>query len=81
MILKRKGVKMAIEDDDSVPFSWKDTQNIIIEHVDAVAVYSNPKGDIVIRQGNSMGEDDAVIIVPRSRAQDLIQALQNEAEG
>jgi len=66
--------------DDGVPFSWKDTDSIVIERVEAIAVYSNPKGDTVIRQSDSMGENDAVIIIPKSRLKELIQALQNELD-
>ncbi|HJV74075.1 MAG TPA: hypothetical protein VJ654_07640 [Noviherbaspirillum sp.] len=67
-------------EDDSVPFSWKDTESVVIERVEATAVYTNPKGDIVIRQEDTMGGDDAVIIVPRSRVTELILALQNVLE-
>ena len=67
-------------EDEGVPFSWKDTEDVIIDRVEAIAVYSNPKGNIVIRQESSIGEDDAVIVVPKSRVRDLILALQNEVE-
>jgi hypothetical protein len=65
---------------DSVPFSWKDTESVVIEKVDAIAVYTNPKGDLVIRQEDPRGDDDAIIIVPKSRARDLIMAIQSELD-
>lgn len=69
------------DNSDGVDFSWSDSQAVVVEQVDAIAVYPNPKGNIVIRQQGSMGEDDAVIIVPKSRLADLILALQNELDG
>jgi len=59
-------------------FNWLDKSAIAIERVDAVAVYQNEYGNIVIRQ-QSYDDDDAVIIIPRSRLDDLILALKNEA--
>jgi hypothetical protein len=61
-------------------FSWDDG-NVIIESVSAVAVYSNPKGHLVIRQearGNH--DEDAFIIIPPSQVGDLIVALQAEVK-
>ncbi|CAB3846373.1 hypothetical protein LMG3482_01891 [Achromobacter deleyi] len=54
-------------------------QSVVIPQVDAVAVYTNPNGDLVIRQRQPLGEDDHVIIVPMSYAQSLILAIQNVA--
>lgn len=54
-------------------------QSIVIPQVDAVAVYTNPSGDLVIRQRQPLGEDDHVIIVPMSYAKSLILAIQNAA--
>jgi hypothetical protein len=69
------------DDSDSVEFSWRDDDSVVIERVDALAVYSNPSGNIVIRQQDAMGGDDAIIVIPRSRLKDLVLALQNELDG
>lgn len=59
-------------------FSWMDRSAIAIERVDAIAVYQNEDGNIVIRQQNFDDEDD-VIIIPCSRVNDLITAIKTEA--
>jgi len=69
---------MSTGDTESEKFSWSDKDYVVIEPVDAVAIYQNPAGNIVIRQMGPMGEDDSIIVVPRSRLKDLITALQNE---
>ena len=63
---------------DSEEFSWND-ESVIIEQVDAVAAYTNPKGDLVIRQQGYMGENDSVIVIPRSRVAELVSAISREA--
>ena len=56
-------------------FSWGDKASVVIKRVDAIAVYTNPNGDIVIRQQDSMGEDDSVIVIPLDRVEELVQAI------
>lgn len=67
---------------DSVHFRWEpDDESVVFESVQAVAVYSNPSGDIVIRQqAGPLDDDDAVIVVPRDRGEALIYALRAEME-
>ena len=65
----------------SQEFSWNDTEAIIVKRTDAIAVYSNPEGNIVIRQeGIDYGDDpgDQVIVIPRDRVSDVIEALSKE---
>ena len=50
---------------------------MVIPQVDAVAVYSNDKGDIVIRQQN-LHEDDTVIVVPKVHGMALVASIRNE---
>lgn len=62
-------------------FKWHDPatkDNIVVPSVDAIAVYLNPHGDVVIRQESRMGEDDSIIVVPRSMVENLIGALKSE---
>ncbi|RYF35091.1 MAG: hypothetical protein EOO21_04270 [Comamonadaceae bacterium] len=63
----------------SSDWDWSQKENVVVPAVEAVAVYTNPKGDIVIRQQDSMGEDDPVIVIPRARAKDLATAIRKEA--
>ena len=61
-----------------VDFDWSST-DVVVETVDAVAVYTNPAGHIVIRQqGTSPADDDSFVIVPRRFVADVIAALQRE---
>jgi hypothetical protein len=47
-----------------------------VPQVEAVAVYlDNNDQDLVIRQRNSTGEDDPMVVVPRQYAPALIEAL------
>lgn len=53
---------------------------IVIARVDAVAVYQNPNGDLVIRQQHPLGEDDAIVIVPRAHVPALLNGIKNEMD-
>jgi hypothetical protein len=64
---------------DSEKFTWDD-DTVVIEQVDAIAVYTNPKGHIVIRQQGQYGDDDAWIVVPRNRVPELLKAISAETE-
>jgi hypothetical protein len=67
--------------DSGAEFSWNDDdESVVIEAVNATAVYANPKGDIVIRQQDPYGHEDSFIVVPRSRAGALADAINNELE-
>lgn len=64
-------------------FDWhagEGKESIVVPQVDAVAVYSNTKGDIVIRQQHPMGEDDAVVIVPKRHVGALVAAIRKAAK-
>lgn len=55
-------------------------ESMVIRPVRAVAVYSNPAGDVVIRQEGYMGEDDDIVIVPRQHIDALVQAIMAEMD-
>lgn len=64
-------------------WSWHkpaDRSSVIVAAVQAVAVYTNPRGDIVIRQQDSLGEEDSIIVIPRAAANTLAGAIRNEAK-
>ncbi|MBI5190514.1 MAG: hypothetical protein HZA22_07550 [Nitrospirae bacterium] len=66
----------------SEEWSWygKEEENdIVVEPMDAIAVYANANRDIVIRQQQSSGqEDDSIVIIPRMYAQAIIDAIGRE---
>ena len=62
-------------------FKWnEDIDNVVFKSVQGVAVYSNPDGDIVIRQqAGPMDDEDQIVIVPRDRVETLIFSIESEA--
>lgn len=62
-------------------FKWnEDIDNVVFKSVQGVAVYSNPDGDIVIRQQASpLYDEDQIVIVPSDRVEALIFAIKSEA--
>jgi hypothetical protein len=58
-------------------FKWDD-EDVVIQQVDAVAVYRNPHGDLVIRQRDTTSHDDSVVVVPLERAKALRAAIKRE---
>lgn len=52
----------------------------IVKAVQAVAVYSNNDGEIVIRQQDALGGEDSVIVFPKQYAQVIVHAIMAEAE-
>ena len=62
-------------------FKWnEDIDNVVFKSVQGVAVYSNPDGDIVIRQQASpLDDDDQIVIVPSDRVEALIFSIKSEA--
>jgi hypothetical protein len=68
--------------DDVKDFNWADTESVVIRGVEAVAVYRNPHGDVVIRQADSAGlrHEEPCIVIPVERVQNLIASLQKELE-
>jgi hypothetical protein len=66
----------------SEEFSWQDNEAVIIKRTDAIAVYTNHDGDIVVirQEGMGLGDnpDDQIVIIPRERAQDVIAVLSKE---
>jgi hypothetical protein len=55
------------------------SESVVIQSVQAVAVYTNPHGEIVIRQQSSAQDDDHFIAIPRSQVKALLKAIREEA--
>ena len=62
-------------------FDWSCKEAIAVPHVDAIAVYTNEDGDIIIRQEGGPLEADAVVTVPAQIAHRVIEALRRELLG
>lgn len=69
--------------DEEFDWSELDDLSIIQETVRAVAVYENPKGDIVIRQeaDERLSNADDFVVVPREKGEALIEAIQRVLAG
>ena len=59
-------------------FSWSDPRSIVVKRVDAIAVYKNGDGDLVIRQENPTGEIDRIVVVPAQYAYTVLEAMQQQ---
>lgn len=62
-------------------FDWSDPKRIVVKRVDAIAVYKNEDGDIVIRQERAMVQVDAVVTIPAQHAYTIIEAIQRQLKG
>lgn len=60
-------------------FNWNNNESVVVEPMEAIAVYTNPKGDIVIRQQRGYPDEDVFVVIPRSRVEDVVTALGREA--
>jgi hypothetical protein len=62
-------------------FSWSDEALIVVKRVDAIAVYKNPQGDIVIRQESRSDGDDNIVLVPAQYAYTVVESIQRLLKG
>jgi hypothetical protein len=65
---------------EAAAFDWSDADRVVVKRVDAIAVYRNAEGDLVIRQ-EGRGGTDACVTVPARYAYTLIEALQRQLKG
>lgn len=62
---------------DAEDFSWRDTDAVVVRQQDAIAVYSNPDGDLVIRRRRAWDEEDDVwIVVGQTQIRSVIDAME-----
>jgi hypothetical protein len=60
-------------------FKWDDDDSIVVKSVQAIAVYRNDFGHIVIRQEQStFQDDDPYVVVPQTELRKLIEALSKQ---
>jgi len=50
-------------------------ESLVLPRVDALAIYANNNGEIVLRQQGMDGHPDSIIIIPKSQAQEVIDAM------
>jgi len=64
-------------DDGSEDFDWSDAEAVVVPAQPAIAVYFNPRGEIVIRQEAQFHPDeDHFVYVGRKNLRPLIERLQ-----
>lgn len=63
-------------------FDWKDDEGyVVFPSVQGVAVYRNPKDQVVIRQqAGPLEDEDTFIVIPRAHVAALIEALHSVVE-
>jgi hypothetical protein len=62
---------------DGINFDWNDQAGIAVGQQDAIAVYANDNGDLVLRrQKDWKEEEDSVIVVAPAYVRQLIEAME-----
>ncbi len=63
--------------DDGINFDWNDQDGIAVNQQDAIAVYANDKGDLVLRRQKDWNEEeDSIIVVAPAYVRQLIEAME-----
>jgi hypothetical protein len=66
-------------------FDWSDKEaqaQIPVRSIQGVAVYTNPDGDIVIRQqAGALEDEDSIVVIPTQCADVVAAAILREARG
>lgn len=61
-------------------WSWSEAQengDLVVKQVDAIAIYTNTNGEIVIRQRNTI-EEDSLVVFPKEYADSIISAIKDQ---
>ena len=62
-------------------FDWLTDGSVVVKRCHAVAVYSNPAGNIVIRmQGADYGDEDSFVVIPFAHIGEVVSRIQQEKE-
>ena len=68
--------------EDLEVFDWAEKkQSIVVRRVDAIAIYRNREGDIIIRQQHAHNPIDSVITIPAPQTYSVIEGLQKQIKG
>lgn len=60
-------------------FDWT-VDCVVVRSVEAIALYLNEQGDIVLRQQHRLGDDDSFIFFPKSQAKAIAKAILDAAK-
>jgi hypothetical protein len=62
---------------DGINFDWNDQAGIAVGQQDAIAVYANDNGDLVLRRQKDWNEEeDSVIVIAPAYVRQLIEAME-----
>lgn len=50
-------------------------ESLVLPRVDALAIYANSNGEIVLRQQGMDGNEDSIIIIPKTQAPEVVAAI------
>jgi hypothetical protein len=76
-VITRDSQESKAMNDDNDDFSWRETDAVVVRQQDAIAVYSNPDGDLVIRRRRAWDEDNDVwIVVAQTQIRTVIDAME-----
>jgi len=76
-VITRDSQESKAMNDDNEDFSWRDPDAAVVRQQDAIAVYSNPDGELVIRRRRAWDEDDDVwIVVAQTQIRTVIDAME-----
>lgn len=61
-------------------FDWNDEESVVVQSTAAIAVYGNPRGNVVIREeGHFHCDEDVWIEIPLDRVHHVVDAMLREA--
>jgi hypothetical protein len=62
-------------------FDWNDDEAVVVPSQDALAVYLNPRADVVVRRQRAWDEDEDVFVaIPRAHAKRIANLIIQLAE-
>lgn len=62
-------------------FNWNDnSEAIVVRSYGSIAVYENDHGDVCICQEGGIGDEDAVVIIPKQNVEAVALALRSVLE-
>lgn len=62
-------------------FDWMDSESIVVDPVAAIAVYTNPDDDIVVRVQGTGTDDDSCVVIPICYGLTVANAITKIARG
>jgi hypothetical protein len=66
---------------DSEKFDWLSDDAVVLRSYGSLAVYTNPHGDLVVRQESKGGDEDARVVIPRSQVLNVLEAISGVLAG